>query len=86
MFVPLRLAADARNLELITKLDPRIDEVHSLLCCLSTSTKCAVGRSRGKLHTAHKVTMKNGSVSVLVLRTTKPAVSWLEMKCVFDKS
>ncbi|KAF8580300.1 hypothetical protein K439DRAFT_1637119 [Ramaria rubella] len=27
MLVPLRLAADARNLELITKLDPKIDEV-----------------------------------------------------------
>lgn len=31
MLVPLRLAADARNLELITKLDPRIDEVY-ILC------------------------------------------------------
>ncbi|KAF8509178.1 hypothetical protein BU17DRAFT_56291, partial [Hysterangium stoloniferum] len=27
MFVPLRLAADARGLELVTRLDPRIDEV-----------------------------------------------------------
>ena len=31
MFVPLRLAADARNLKLTTTLDPRIDEVRAYL-------------------------------------------------------
>ena len=52
LFVPLRLATDARKLEFVTDLDTTIDDVRALVFCpvrspVECSCPCDVGRPTG---------------------------------------
>ena len=57
LFIPLRLATDARKLEFTTSLDPDIDRVRTASLTLNVCLLIHELRSRDSPHTKHKATV-----------------------------